>query len=50
LKTRLTNLEHLITKYPKLVHETIYTYIKPPWWNPTNITTTISYADKEQAK
>jgi hypothetical protein len=52
-KLYLTNLEHLITKYPKLVShkmETIHAHIRPPWWNPTNITTAISHVNKEQAK
>src|SRR5205085_3546005 len=43
----------LVTKYPKLVShemETIYPHIKPPWWNPTNVTTAISHVNKEQAK
>jgi hypothetical protein len=52
-KTHLTNLEHLITKYPELMcedMETIYAHIKPPWWNPANVTIAISRTSKEQAK
>jgi ribonuclease HI len=49
----MSNLEHLIVKYPELVSEnmeTILTYVRPPWWNPNNITITINEENKEQAK
>jgi len=52
-RTHLSNLEHLIIKYPELVSEnmeTILAYVRPPWWNPTNITININHVNKEQAK
>jgi len=52
-RTNMSNLEHLIVKYPELVSEnmeTILTYVRPPWWNPNNITINIKQENKEQAK
>ena len=49
----MSNLEYLITKYPELVPEnmeTILAYVRPPWWNPSNITININPVNKEQAK
>ena len=47
----MSNLENLIKHYPEYIQqnlEHIAAYIRPPWWEPTVITT-ISKANKDEA-